>query len=229
MVKLQKGQKAFWSVFVSMVVCMFLLSDAIAAPTVLQYGDSGSYVRSAQVKLQQWKYYSGSVDGIYGSQMVKAVKLFQTRNGLASDGIIGKATANAMGLALGSSQSNSPGVNPSSGDVYLLAKAIYSEARGEPYQGQVAVGGVILNRVRNPSFPNSIAGVVYQPGAFTAVYDGQINLTPNATALQAARDAMNGWDPSSGALYYYNPAKTTNAWIYTRRVIIVIGRHRFAI
>ena len=113
-------------------------------------------------------------------------------------------------------------------DLYLLAKMISAEARGEPYVGQVAVGAVILNRVKHPSFPNTIAGVLYQPGAFTALADGQFNLEPEEECRRAARDAMNGWDPSGGAIYYYNPAKSTSSWIFSRETIAVIGKHVFA-
>lgn len=114
-------------------------------------------------------------------------------------------------------------------DVQLLARAINGEARGEPYEGQVAVGAVILNRVRDSRFPNTIAGVIYQPGAFTAVSDGQINvpIDENSTVVKAARDALNGWDPTDGAVYYFNPNTATNKWIWSRPLIKTIGKHRF--
>lgn len=117
----------------------------------------------------------------------------------------------------------------STSDVQLLARAINGEARGEPYEGQVAVGAVILNRVKSPKFPNTIAGVIYEPGAFTAVSDGQINvaISEGSTVVKAARDALNGWDPSGGAIYYFNPATATNKWIWSRSVIKTIGKHRF--
>ncbi len=119
----------------------------------------------------------------------------------------------------------------SSNDAQLLARAVNGEARGEPYEGQVAVAAVILNRVKHPSFPKSIAGVIYQPGAFTAVSDGQINvaIAENTTVYKACQDAMNGWDPTGGAIYYYNPATATNDWIWSRKVVKIIGKHKFAI
>ncbi len=191
-----------------------------------KYGSNGSEVRSIQEKLKRWGYYTGNVDGIYGSKTVSAVKKFQQKNGLSVDGIAGPKTLSAMGIQSSSGGSSSSTTNNSS-NVALLAKAIYSEARGEPYTGQVAVGAVILNRVKSSKFPNTIAGVVYQNGAFTAVDDGQINLTPNSTARKAAQDALNGWDPTYGAIYYFNPNTATNSWIWSRPVTVVIGKHRF--
>lgn len=191
-----------------------------------KYGSNGSEVRSIQEKLKRWGYYTGNVDGIYGSRTVSAVKRFQQKNGLSVDGIAGPKTLSAMGIQSSSGSSSSSTTNNSS-NVALLAKAIYSEARGEPYTGQVAVGAVILNRVKSSKFPNTIAGVVYQNGAFTAVDDGQINLTPNSTARKAAQDALNGWDPTYGAIYYFNPNTATNSWIWSRPVTVVIGKHRF--
>ncbi len=180
--------------------------------------------RTVQTKLKRWGYYTGSVDGIYGSKTKQAVKDFQRKNGLAVDGIVGPKTAAALGMTLSSSKTTQ-----SSNDLYLLAKCVYAESRGEPYTGQVAVAAVILNRVKSPSFPNTISGVIYQPYAFTAVSDGQINLTPNSTAYKAAQDALNGWDPTYGCLYYYNPATATSSWIWSRKTVVTIGKHVFAI
>ena len=191
-----------------------------------KYGSRGSEVTQIQTKLKRWGYYKGNIDGIYGSQTVEAVKYFQRKNNLAVDGIAGKNTLEAMGIfnssSSGSSSSNSSNLN-------LLARVIYGEARGEPYEGQVAVGAVILNRVKNSSFPNTIAGVIYQPGAFTAVSDGQINvpIAENSTVVKAAQDALNGWDPTGGAIYYFNPNTATNKWIWSRPLIKQIGKHRF--
>lgn len=182
--------------------------------------------RTIQTKLKRWGYYFGNVDGIYGSQTKAAVRKFQQKNGLAVDGIVGPKTAAALGMTLTSSSSSS---SQSSNDLYLLAKCVYAEARGEPYVGQVAVAAVILNRVKSPSFPNTIAGVIYQPYAFTAVSDGQINLTPNQTAYKAAQDALNGWDPTYGCLYYYNPATATSSWIWSRQTVVTIGDHAFCL
>lgn len=186
-------------------------------------GSRGEEVRKIQQKLKNWGYYSGGVDGIYGTQTQNAVKSFQRKNGLTADGIAGKTTLNAMGISSGSSSSG----KFTSNDIYLLAKVIAAEARGESYTGQVAVGAVILNRVEHSSFPDSISGVVYQAGAFSCVTDSNWKVEPTDTAKKAARDAINGWDPTGGAIYYYNPAKTSNKWIRTRPVIVTIGSHVF--
>ena len=189
---------------------------------VYRQGSTGETVRQIQTNLKKWGYYTGSVDGIYGSKTTAAVKSFQRKTGLSVDGIAGPRTLAALGISSSSVSSSS------SNDLYLLARIISAEARGEPYKGQVAVGAVVLNRVRHPSFPNSVAGVVYQKGAFTALTDGQFSQPITSQAYQAARDALNGWDPTGGAIYYYNPAKTTSSWIYSRPVITVIGNHYFA-
>ena len=198
---------------------------------VLKEGSRGNDVKTVQDKLRRWGYYSGSVDGIYGPKTKEAVKYFQRKNGLTADGIVGKKTFEALGMmgqANGSgSQSSNNGYTNS--DTYLLARCIYGEARGESYTGQVAVGAVVLNRVKSPDFPNTISGVIYQKHAFTAVSDGQINLTPDQTAMNAAKDALNGWDPTGGCLYYYNPVTATSEWIFSRETVITIGKHVFAI
>ena len=198
---------------------------------VLKEGSRGNDVKTVQDKLRRWGYYSGSVDGIYGPKTKEAVKYFQRKNGLTADGIVGKKTFEALGMmeqANGSgSQSSNNGYTNS--DTYLLARCIYGEARGESYTGQVAVGAVVLNRVKSPDFPNTISGVIYQKHAFTAVSDGQINLTPDQTAINAAKDALNGWDPTGGCLYYYNPVTATSEWIFSRETVITIGKHVFAI
>ena len=201
---------------------------------VLRQGSQGGEVKEVQRRLKQWGYYTGAVDGIFGSGTKKAVISFQKKNGLTADGVVGKATYAALGMndsynALNGTKPSTGSSNYSSSDLYLMAKAIYAEGRGESYTGQVAIGAVIMNRVRSSSFPNTIAGVIYQKGAFTAVADGQINLEPNQTAYDAARDTMNGWDPTYGAIYYYNPAKATSAWIFSRKTVTVIGKHVFAI
>lgn len=204
---------------------------------VLRQGAKGSEVKEVQRRLKSWGYYKGAVDGVFGAGTKSAVIAFQKKNGLTADGVVGKATYKALGmnesynlLVSGGNSSTQGGTNGfSSSDVYLLAKTIHAEGRGEPYVGQVAIGAVILNRLRSPSFPNTISGVVYQKHAFTAVTDGQINLEPNETAMRAARDAMNGWDPTGGAIYYYNPAVATSAWIFDRQTVTVIGKHVFAI
>ena len=208
---------------VTFITTLSLQNTSVEA--LSKYGSTGSEVRTIQEKLKRWGYYSGNVDGIYGSQTVAAVKKFQQKNGLQVDGIAGTQTLKAMGIMSSSSSSGSTSSNSS--DVNLLARAIYGEARGEPYVGQVAVGAVILNRVKSSKFPNTIAGVIYQSGAFDAVSDGQINLTPDSTAKKAAQDALNGWDPSYGAIYYFNPSTATNKWIWSRPMTVTIGKHRF--
>ena len=190
-----------------------------------KYGSRGSEVTQIQTKLKRWGYYSGSVDGIYGTQTVNAVKYFQRKNGLTADGIAGPATLKAMGITSSSSSSSSS--SSYSSNLNLLSRVIYGEARGEPYTGQVAVGAVVMNRIKSSSFPNTVSGVVYQSGAFDAVKDGQVNLTPDSTARKAAQDAMNGWDPSYGAIYYFNPSTATNKWIWSRPMTVTIGKHRF--
>ena len=195
-----------------------------AQAAVYRQGSTGDAVRTIQTKLKNWGYFSGTIDGIYGPKTEEAVKYFQRKNGLTADGVVGPATLRALGMSTtggdypASSQSNS---------VDLLARVISAEARGEPYSGQVAVGAVILNRVEHPSFPNTIAGVVYQPGAFTCMVDGQFNEPVADSAYRAARDALNGADPSGGAIYYFNPNTATSAWIWSRPLITVIGKHRF--
>ncbi len=210
------------------------ITEEVAAAAILRQGATGGEVKEVQRRLKLWGYYNGSVDGVFGAGTKKAVIAFQKKNGLTADGVVGASTYKALGMnssyqALQGASSSSGANGYTSSDVYLLAKAIYAEGRGEPYVGQVAIGAVIMNRIRSAAFPNSVSGVVYQKGAFTAVDDGQINLTPNETALKAARDAMNGWDPTGGALYYYNPAVATSSWIFDRQTITVIGKHVFAI
>lgn len=194
----------------------------------LKQGSKGSTVRQIQQKLKNWGYYNGAVDGIFGSGTKKAVIRFQQKNKLTADGIVGAKTLQALGIYVGSVKQNTTSAYSSS-DTNLLARLIYAEARGETYAGQVAVGAVVLNRVKNPSFPNTISGVIYQPYAFTCVSDGQINMSPDKTALSAAKDAMNGWDPSYGSLYYYNPAVATSKWIFSRKTVVTIGGHVFAL
>ena len=220
------------------LLCTILLLNTLvlafaqsALAVSYRQGDSGSAVTTIQTKLKRWGYFDGPVDGIYGSKTSKALRSFQRKNGLTADGVAGPATLKALGMEQtsqnsGSSQTGSSGGN-ASGDVALLAKVISAEARGEPYDGQVAVGAVILNRIAHPSFPNTLAGVVYEPGAFTCMVDGQIDQPIASSAYQAARDALNGADPSGGAIYYFNPVTATSAWIWSRPLLTVIGKHRF--
>ncbi len=199
------------------IICMAQQAEAVT----YQKGSTGSTVTTIQEKLSRWGYYSGKVDGVYGSKTVEAVKYFQRKNGLAVDGKCGPQTLKALGISVSTTQQST------SGDVDLLARLISAEARGEPYAGQVAVGAVVLNRVESPAFPGSISGVIYQSGAFSCLQDGQFWKPVADSAYRAARDALNGSDPSGGALYYFNPATATSKWIWSRPVITTIGRHRF--
>ena len=200
----------------------FVRADA----AVVAWGDKGDQVTLIQQKLKQYGYFSGTVDGVFGKQTYDAVVWFQRKNGLKVDGAVGESTAAALGITLTGSVS---AASYNESETYLLGRLVHGEARGEPYVGKVAVAAVVLNRVKSPSFPNTISGVIYQSGAFDAVSDGQINLTPDEESLRAARDALNGWDPTGGCLYYYNPATATNGWIWSRTVQLSIGKHNFAI
>ena len=211
-----------WSLALLFAVNIAVISLAQQAQAATyRQGSTGEQVRLIQTKLKTWGYYDGWVDGIFGSGTGEAVRYFQRKNGLTADGIVGPATLKALGMSTGSGGSGQEST------VELLARVISAEARGEPYSGQVAVGAVILNRVEHPSFPNTVAGVVYQPGAFTCMVDGQIDQPVADSAYRAARDALNGADPSGGAIYYFNPSTATSAWIWSRPLIKVIGSHRF--
>ena len=199
----------------------FVRADA----AVVAWGDKGDQVTLIQQKLKQYGYFSGTVDGVFGKQTYDAVVWFQRKNGLKVDGAVGESTAAALGITLTGSVS---AASYNESETYLLGRLVHGEARGEPYVGKVAVAAVVLNRVKSPSFPNTISGVIYQSGAFDAVSDGQINLTPDEDSLRAARDALNGWDPTGGCLYYYNPATATNGWIWSRTVQLSIGKHNCA-
>ena len=222
--------KLKWTVLTALLLALVTVMVS-AAPAVLKLGSAGSQVRALQSRLIQWGYLDGSADGVFGSRTEAAVRYFQRRNGLTADGVVGPATAAALGITLSGSASVTGGISSgiSNSDLDLLAKVVHGEARGESYTGKVAVAAVVLNRVDSASFPNTIAGVIYQRNAFTAVSDGQINLTPDEEAYRAARDALNGWDPTGGALYYYNPAIATSSWIFSRKVVTTIGKHRFAV
>lgn len=204
---------------------LFIETPDVAQAAVLKQGSRGDSVKTVQQKLIRWGYLKGSADGIFGAKTKAAVIAFQKKNGLTADGIIGTRTAQALGISLSGTTSSSS--SASSTDLNLLARVVYGEARGEPYTGQVAVAAVVLNRVRSSSFPNSVAGVVYQSGAFDCVSDGQINLTPNQSAYNAAKDALNGWDPTYGCLFYYNPRTATSKWMLSRTVKLSIGNHAF--
>ena len=205
------------------IIISFILVLCLSSLTVFslsKFGSQSEEVRRIQTKLKNWGYYEGQIDGIFGSETKKAVIAFQKKNGLTADGIAGKNTLAAMGIYGADDTGNSSDYN-------LLARIISAEARGEPYMGQVAVGAVVLNRVEHPSFPDTLSGVVYQQGAFSCLYDGQFNEPISESAYKAATDAINGLDPSGGAIYYYNPKKSTNKWIFSRPIITTIGSHRF--
>lgn len=225
---LRKAALALAAVFLA-------LSIPAQAATVLEVGSSGSDVTKVQQKLIQFGYMTGTADGKYGEKTRDAVIWFQQRNGLTVDGRVGPATAAALGVTLSGSSSSSSGGSTAasatiiSADHRLLSKLVYAEARGESYKGQVAVAAVVLNRVESASFPNTISGVIYQSGAFSCVSNGSINNTPDSTAIRAALDALNGWDPTGGCLYYYNPKTAVDSWIRTRTVKTVIGNHNFAV
>ncbi len=214
-------------VMIALIMAFGLLGGATSADAAnILKGDTKQNITAVQTRLKQLGYYSIAVDGIWGPKTLAGVKNFQRAKRLAVDGIVGPKTEAALGITLTSSSGSSS--TASSADLNLLARCVYGEARGEPYTGQVAVAAVVLNRVKSSSFPNTVSGVIYQAGAFTAVADGQINLSPNQTAYNAARDALNGWDPTNGCLYYYNPATATSKWIWSLKVELKIGRHNFA-
>ena len=212
------------------ILTALMLIPAIAlAAAVLEVGSSGADVTKVQNRLIQYGYMTGTADGKYGEKTRDAVIWFQKRNGLAADGRVGAATAAALGVTLGSSGATTASATILSADHRLLARLVYAEARGETYKGQVAVAAVVLNRVRSSSFPNTISGVIYQTNAFSCVSNGSINNTPDSSCIRAARDAMNGWDPTGGCLYYYNPKTASDDWIRSRTVKTVIGNHSFAV
>lgn len=210
------------------IMIVLMLFNSTDAHALSQYGSRGSEVTQIQQKLQELGYSPGSADGIFGTSTRNAVIQFQKANGLAADGIVGENTLAALGISSGGGSGGAYG-GYSESEIQLLASIISAEARGEPYEGQVAVGAVIMNRIAHPSFPNTLSGVIYQDGAFSCLYDGGINAAVADSAYQAAREAINGSDPTGGAIYYYNPAKTTNKWIWSREVIATIGEHRFAL
>lgn len=223
----EQSHKYLWktSVFITSIVLSLSLlfsTDLSSVDALSKVGSRGEEVVKIQTKLKELGLYTGNIDGIFGTNTKNAVKQFQSKNGLTSDGIAGPKTLAALGL---SSSGTSGGY--SSSDIDLLARIISAEARGEPYTGQVAVGAVILNRIEHPSFPNTLSGVIYEPGAFSCLKDGQVNEPVSESSKRAANDAINGWDPSGGAIYYYNPAKTSNKFMWSRPVITVIGSHKF--
>lgn len=221
------------NVIISAAICLVAAIIAafsgltVARAANIVKGDTTANIKAVQTRLATLGYYTYKVDGIWGSRTKKAVKKFQRDYGLTADGIVGARTEKALKITLTGKSSLSKNT-VSSANLDLLAKCVYAEARGEPYTGQVAIAAVVLNRVKSSSFPNTVSGVIYQKNAFTCVSDGQINLTPNASAYSAAKDALNGWDPTNGCLYYYNPATATSKWIWSLKVELKIGKHSFA-
>ena len=232
--------------FVGVQMRQQLISQSTFSNAEIRYGATGKDVVELQGRLRFLGFYKSSVDGDYGYNTLKAVKWFQSEFGLKVDGVVGSKTKLKLWEASKSWRPTAADVPSGSGntvkanytspakimglsqnDLNLMANAVYGESRGEPYVGQVAVAAVILNRVKSASFPNTVSGVIFQPGAFTAVADGQIWLTPNATAKKAVRDALNGWDPSGGCIYYFNPATATSKWIWSRPQVKTIGKHIF--
>lgn len=213
-------------IFFVFLLFIILISIVTVCFSLSKYGSSGNEVKQIQTKLKSWGYYSGNVDGIYGSKTFDAVKAFQKKNGLKVDGIAGSKTLSALGI---NSSGNQGGGSSSTNntDLNLLSKLVHGEARGESYKGMVAVAATVLNRVADSRFPNTIAGVIYQSGAYTCVSDGQINLEASSQARKAAQDAINGWDPTSGCVYYFNPNTATSAWIWSRPQVLTIGKHIF--
>ena len=211
--------KKFFAIIIVLFVAM-LSSIMYVSNSLIKVYAYDTHMTEIQTKLKQLGYYSGAINGVYDDATVGAIKRFQADHGIYVSGAVGGVTANALGIDMTRQESN---------DLYMLAKCIHAEARGEPYIGKVAVGAVILNRVASPDFPDTIYGVIYQPWAFTAVHDGQINLEPEAASYQAATDALNGWDPTYGSLFYYNPATASSSWIFSRQTVVTIGDHIFAI
>ena len=213
------------------LVCMWAMAIPANAAVVLEVGSRGENVVKVQKRLIQYDYLKGEADGRYGEATRNAVRLFQKRNGLEVDGKVGPSTAAALGVTLsgGGSTAAASSATYVSADHRLLAKLVYAEARGESYKGQVAVAAVVLNRVASSSFPNTVSGVIYQRGAFSSVSNGSINNTPDSSCIRAALDALNGWDPTGGCVYFYNAKTAEDKWIFTRTVQTVIGNHSFAV
>lgn len=220
--------KRYLTVFlITLLTCAILAVAALSIPSgrhkdaVSQVGSRGKEVTAIQEELKARGLFTVGVTGYYGEETRKAVLRFQKQQGISQTGIAGPVTLKALGISVGQ-------MPPATeANIYLLARIISAEARGEPYTGQVAVGAVVLNRVEHPSFPDTLSGVIYQNGAFTAITDGQFNQPISDSAYRAARDALNGWDPTGGCIYYYNPKKTSNKFIWSRPVMLTIGDHRF--
>lgn len=196
-------------------------SSPTADNAISSFGSRGAEVSAIQERLKERGLFHEDITGYYGEKTREAVLRFQKQKGISQTGTAGPLTLKALGISIGSIP------DATESNVYLLARIISAESRGEPYTGQVAVGAVILNRIEHPSFPDTLSGVIYQNGAFTAIVDGQFNEPISESAYSAARDALNGWDPTGGCIYYYNPDKTSNKFMWSRPTVITIGAHRF--
>ncbi|WP_294489964.1 spore cortex-lytic enzyme [uncultured Ruminococcus sp.] len=215
----------FLAIILSILLLTALFSHFLPREqqTVSSVGSYGNEVRAIQEKLKERGLFNSNVTGYYGEITKNAVIAFQKQQGISQTGTAGPVTLKALGISVGAIPA------ATEANVNLLARIISAEARGEPYAGQVAVGAVILNRIEHPSFPDTLSGVIYQDGAFTAIVDGQFNQPVSSSAYNAARDALNGWDPTGGCIYYYNPKKTSNKFMWSRQTVTVIGDHRFCI
>lgn len=211
-----------------LLLLVALGSWARAQNPVLYWGSTGWQVSRVQQRLASWGYYNGPIDGVFGAKTARAVRNFQWKNGLVVDGVVGPETWAALGFPAPAATTVSRGYVSDRDSVLLLARLIMGEAADEPFTGKVAVGAVVLNRVRSASFPHTIAGVIFQPGAFESVTNGQIWRGLSTEAIRAAELAFSGWDPTGGALFFWNPAKPVSPWIWTRRILTQIGRHVFA-
>lgn len=227
---MKSRRKLILSVVTVMIFNILLIayfqSVSSNAATVYKNGSQGEVVKQIQQKLKNWGYYDGNVDGIYGEKTTAAVRQFQSKNKLTADGVVGQQTLNALGINPGGGGNSSGGASQTN-DLYLLSRIISAEGRGEPYNGQIAIGAVIFNRIKHPSFPDTLAGVVYQPGAFSAINDGQFDEPIAEISRRAAQEVLNGVNPIGSAIYYYNPATATNKWIRSRPIIKTIGKHVF--
>lgn len=224
------NQRKMWLGVITLLITLLLVSTVSGAlgDRSLSQGSRGSDVAELQKKLNSLGFVAGKADGIFGSKTKAAVIRYQRERGLKVDGIAGPQTIKDLKLLTGESTTASgKSVGPKNVDVNLLARCVSAEARGEPYVGQVAVAAVILNRLKDPAFPNTIADIIYQPLAFSSVADGQINMAPTSSALKAAQEALSGVDPTGGALFFFNPAKTKNKFIWSRPQIMQIGNHIF--
>ncbi|MFW5787684.1 MAG: spore cortex-lytic enzyme [Bacillota bacterium] len=223
-------------VLITLFVFGIFIYNTRAEKSLLFWGSRNNDVLVLQRKLREWGYYEGVIDGVYGRDTWVAVREFQSKNGLRADGLVGPQTWAALGYEYGGrenprsqpAQAVTSGSVDRSNNVEMIARLIHAEARGEPYTGQVAVGAVLLNRVESPAFPNSISRVIYQPLAFESVANGQFNLPPTEENKRAARAAINGWDPTYGSLFFWNPSKPVNKWIWSRSTVRTIGSHVFA-